>query len=87
MGPSGDINNSVYVNPFDPGREGRKAARREGEVGSKVSREGSSDLGELLERGLEVEQEGELEGGMQRSQKHSRTRQSQVTTATRNVLH
>ena len=65
MGPAGSINNSVYVNPFDPGRDGR---RRRG-VASRRSR--STELAELETADREVDMED-------RQPKHRRARLLQV---------
>ena len=81
MGPNGSINNSVYVNPFEPGRDGgrRRQVYRESPGGSPrrrkrlSSRSRSTDLAHLDSGSRETcLREG-------RGAKHKRPRGNQVT--------
>ena len=79
MGPNGSINNSVYVNPFEPGRDGRRRQVFRESPGSPrrrkrmSSRSRSTDLAEL-----DGTRETSLREG--RGPKHKRPRGNQVTT-------
>ena len=80
MGPNGSINNSVYVNPFEPGRDGRRRQVFRESPGSPrrrkrmSSRSRSTDLAELDgRRETCLLREG-------RGPKHKRPRGNQVPT-------
>ena len=78
MGPNGSINNSVYVNPFEPGRDGRRRQVFRESPGSPRSRKrisGRSRSTDLAE--LDGTRETCLREG--RGPKHKRPRGNQVT--------
>ena len=68
MGPNGSINNSVYVNPFEPGRDGRRRQERRKRMSS---RSRSTDLAEF---------DGSEEKEGRGNPKHKRPRGNQVSS-------
>ena len=71
MGPNGSINNSVYVNPFEPGRDGRRRQERRKRMSS---RSRSTDLAEF-----DGSEESWLKEG-RGNPKHKRPRGNQVSS-------